>query len=261
MSVDMQTFIDSGERDASGIRVRCGEQKNPRTVGIVLVGDSPIDPSRYSNFAPTHAESWEECFDLVTEMLEGVGYGIEPGEECARLHLIGGNGNQLRTWSRTQWPEARAQPDTNSLMAAEMIRMCSELRKAFTSTTSIQSECIQALTENNSVLREDALESYRAEVEAIAEASLVSTIAEIDAEVEHPSDPLRETAAGIMQGLAAQFLPSNGAPVNPKELILRALRADPGLLAELVSDPDLVEMAGDLENGSGPSDTPSPMDE
>jgi len=261
MSVDMQTFIDSGERDAVGLSIRCGEQKNPRTIAKVFVGDCPLPSDKYPNFDPIQVDTWEEAFDTVTEILEGVGWGIEPGEECARLHLIGGNGNQLRTWSRTQWPEARAQPDTNSLMAAEMIRMATELRKAFTSTTSIQSECIQALTENNSVLREDALESYRAEVEAIAEASLVSTIAEIDAEVEHPSDPLRETAAGIMQGLAAQFLPSNGAPVNPKELILRALRADPGLLAELVSDPDLVEMAGDLENGSGPSDTPSPIDE
>jgi len=95
-------------------------------------------------------------------------------------------------------------------------------------------------------------------VEAIAEASLVSTLAEIDAEVEHPGDPLRETAAQVMQGLAAQFLPGTGTPVNPKELILGALRADPGLLAELISDPDLMALAGDIENGTAMDGTPIP---
>ena len=222
------------------MRVRCGEQKNPRTIGIVLVGGTaPLDPARFTNFDPTEVDSWEEAFDAVSEMLEGVGYGIEPGEECARLHLMGPNGNQLRTWSRTQWPDTQKETDTNAMMAGELIRMCSEIRKAFTATVSIQSECIQTLAENNANLRADALDSYRAEVEAIAEASLVSTLAEIEADVDHPGDPLRETAAQVMQGLAAQFLPGPGAPANPKELIMNALRADPSLLAELVSDPDL----------------------
>jgi len=143
-------------------------------------------------------------------------------------------------------------------MAGELIRMCSEIRKAFTATVSIQAECIATLASTNAELRDDALESYRAEVEAIAEASLVSTLAEIESDVEHPSDPLRETAAGIMQGLAAQFLPGNGAPVNPKELILGALRADPGLLAELVNDPELAALAGDIENGTAMDSTPVP---
>ena len=263
MSVDMQTFIESAQKDAVGVRVRCGEQKNPRTIGIVLVGGTaPLDPSRFTNFDPTEVDSWEEAYDAVSEMLEGVGYGIEPGEECARLHLMGPNGNQLRTWSRTQWPDTQKETDTNAMMAGELIRMCSEIRKAFTSTVSIQSECIQTLAENNANLRADALDSYRAEVEAIAEASLVSTLAEIEADVDHPGDPLRETAAQVMQGLAAQFLPGPGAPANPKELIMNALRADPSLLAELVSDPDLAAMAGDLQNGTGlETETPSPMDE
>ena len=263
MSVDMQTFLESAQKDAFGVRVRCGEQRNPRTIGNVLVGDCPLDPARYSNFDATEVDSWEECFDAVEEMLDGVGWGIEPGEECARLHLIGENGNQLRTWSRTQWPDAVKEPDTNAAMAAELIRMCAEVRKMSAATIESQAETIQALSATNMTLREDAIESYRAEIEAIAESSLVSTIAEIEAEVDHPGDPLRDTAAQVMQGLAAQFLPvANGVPSNPKELIMNALRADPSLLAELVSDPDLVAMAGELENGSAvPSPTPNPKDE
>ena len=158
----------------------------------------------------------------------------------------------------TQWPETQTAPDSNAMMAGELIRMCSEIRKAFTSTVSIQAECIATLAATNADLRADALDSYRAEVEAIAEASLVSTLAEIEADVEHPTDPLRDTAAQVMQGLAAQFLPGNGSPVNSKELILGALQADPGLLAELISDPDLVALAGDIENGTAMDGTPIP---
>ena len=52
MSVDMQTFLDSAVNDAVGVRVRCGEQKNPRTIGIVLVGSSEPGPVALRKFRP-----------------------------------------------------------------------------------------------------------------------------------------------------------------------------------------------------------------
>jgi hypothetical protein len=268
MSVDMQTFLDSAVNDAVGVRVRCGESKNPRTIGIVLVGDSPIDPARYANFDATSVESWEEAFDSVTEMLDGIGWGIEPGEECARLHLLGEKGNQLRTWSRTQWPENQGVADTHHLLAGEIIRMAAELRKAFISTTTIQSETIQALSETNINLRAEALDSYRAEVEAEAEAALTATLAEIDQGAPHPEDPLRDTAAGIIQGIASQFLPGTArAPIDAKSLILETLRNDPNVVRELADDPEMLELLLKAENGAPIPDvpeveaTPNPMDE
>ena len=261
MSVDMQTFLDSAVNDACGVRVRCGEQKNPRTIGIILVGASTLNPSRFANFDPTEVETWEECFDSVTAMLEGVGWGVEPGEECARLHLLGNNGNQLRTWSRTQWPEMAGQTDVTALLAGELIRAVSEMRRMSTSTIESQAETIRALSDTNLTLRAESLDSYRAEIESTAEAALTATLAEIEQDIEHPEDPLRETAAGIMQGLASQFLPGHAAPAfDVKSVIMDALRNDPAMVQELVSDPEVADL---FMRSQAPEvePLPNPMDE
>ena len=257
MSVDMQSFLDSGAKDASGVSVRCGEQKNPRTIAKVFVGDCSLPLDKYPNFDPIQVDTWEECFDTVTEILEGVGWGIEPGEECARLHLIGENGNQLRTWSRTQWPDTAEQADTTAMLAGELIRMASEMRRSFGVVCDALSD--QAVSRENAVT--EMIESHRREVEAHAEAALASTIAEIEAEVDHPGDPLRDTAAQVMQGLASQFLPGAGpGAIDAKSLILETLRNDPAMVEELVADPAVVEL---FIKSQAPAEEilPNPMDE
>ena len=257
MSVDMQTFLDSAVNDAVGVRVRCGEQKNPRTIGIVLVGSSGLDPSRFANFDPTEVDSWEEAYDSINAMLEGVGWGTEPGEECARLHLLGEKGNQLRTWSRTQWPDTAEQADTTAMLAGELIRMASEMRRSFGVVCDALSD--QAVSRENAVT--EMIESHRREVEAHAEAALASTLAEIEAEVDHPGDPLRDTAAQVMQGLASQFLPGAGpGAIDAKSLILETLRNDPAMVEELVADPAVVEMFM-RSQATAEEILPNPMDE
>lgn len=268
MTVDMQTFLDSAVKDAVGVSVRCGEAKNPRTIAKIFVGDCNLALDKYPNFDPIQVDTWEEAFDTITEVLEGVGWGIEPGEECARLHLLGENGNQIRTWSRTKWSDALPESDTATMLAGELIRMASEMRRMSSSTIASQAETIQALSETNLTLRAESLDSYRAEVEAQAEAALAATLAEIEQGVEHPDDPLRDTAAGIIQGIASQFLPgAAGPPLDAKSLILQTLRADPDVVRELAQDPEMVEMFMQADNGIPdapgdiPSDTPNPMDE
>ena len=266
MSVDMQTFLDSAINDAVGVRVRCGEQKNPRTIGIILVGPSNLNPSRFANFDPTEVETWEECFDSVTAMLEGVGWGVEPGEECARLHLLGSNGHQLRTWSRTQWPEVAGQVDVTAMIASELIRLSSEMRRMSTATIESQAETIQALSQTNLTLRAESLDSYRAEIEASAESALVSTLAEMEQGIEPEENALETTAAGILQGLAAQFLPSPGTDngSTAKDFILSQIKNDPEMAKSLVQDPDVVELFLNATNSIEPETVeplPNPMDE
>ena len=110
MSVDMQTFLDSAVQmtllgSVCPLR-RTEESRAPSA--IVLVGSSSSGPVALNTqtFDPIRGRYvGKNAFDTVTEILEGVGWGTEPGEECARLHLLGENGHQLRTWSRTQWPD------------------------------------------------------------------------------------------------------------------------------------------------------------
>lgn len=260
MSVDMQTFLDSAVKDAVGVSVRCGEQKNPRTIAKVFVGDCPLPSDKYPNFDPIQVDTWEEAFDTVTEILEGVGWGIEPGEECARLHLLGENGNQLRTWSRTKWGDLQKETDTSAMLASELIRMASELRRSFGVVCDALSD--QSISRENAVT--EMIESHRREVEAHAEAALASTLAEIEQGVEHPEDPLRDTAAGIIQGIASQFLPGQppGA-MDAKSLILQTLRSDPAVVRELAEDPEVVQLFMDADNSqvAPEAPTPNPMDE
>ena len=270
MAVDLPEWIETNNTEAAAIRIRCGERSNPRTVGIVIVNNA-LSPDKFPNFDPEFVDSWEEAIDCAHQCLEGAGWGIEPGEECARVHLLGVTGNQIRTWSRTKQVGNAPEGEASVLLAQELIRMAAELRRSF----GVVCDSLARTTETMHEANQDAQDSYRAEVEALSEAALVSTLAEIEQGQEHPSDPLEATAAGILQGLAAQFLPAlpggseNGAP-SPKDFILDKIKNDPEMARSLVEDPDVIQLFLDstqpIENGEMPlaedlGEIPNPMDE
>jgi len=274
MSADLQTFLENAQNDAVAARVRCGEQSNPRTIGVIFVGDSGLSPSKFPNFDPTQVETWEECADAIHEMLESVGYGVEPGEECARIHLLGDGGNQLRTWSRTKRVEYAPDQDATVLVCGELIRMGAEMRRSF----GVLADALANQTEGREQAIMDMIAAHRSQVESQAQAELVQVLAEVEAGVEHEeSDPLRAAAGNIITNLASQFLP-NGVPgqaLDPRSLVMQALKSDPAIARDLVNDPEIVQafmdatepmenfVESELETPS-PSDaleTPSPMDE
>jgi len=264
MPVDLQEWIETNNKEGAALRIRCGERSNPRTIGIVIVNNA-LSPDKFPNFDPEFVDSWEEAIDCAHQCLEGAGWGIEPGEECARVHLLGVTGNQIRTWSRTKQVGNPPEGEASVLLAQELIRMAAELRRSF----GVVCDSLARTTETMHEATQDAQESYRAEVEALSEAALVSTLAEIEQGQAHPSDPLEQTAAGILQGLAAQFLPTmgNGAIPSPKDFILEQIRNDPDMAKSLVEDPEVVDLfLNSTMNGGGAQpgvvdETPMPMDE
>lgn len=252
---DMREWLEKAveNEDAHGVSVRCGPQSNPRTIGKVFVGECAIASTRYPNFDPVYVDSWEEAIDTIDEMLDGAGYGVEPGEECARIHLLGETGAQLRTWSRTKRVSVESGVDTVAQVCSEMIRMCAENRRALGVVTNALAD--QAESRETAIM--EMISAYRGQVESQAQAELVQVLAEVESGIEHEDvDPLRTTAAGIIQNLAAQFLPNpNGAPVNMKSVVLETLRKDPLLVRELIEDNEVLEMfsqaqssLADLEN-------------
>ena len=90
-------------------------------------------------------------------------------------------------------------------------------------------------------------------------------------------DPLRTTAAGILEGLAGQFLSAPNMSANgvtAKDLVMKSLQSDPELVRELISDPSVVQMFMDATEGDAidpmeeapevpdsPPEPPSPMPE
>ena len=106
------------------------------------------------------------------------------------------------------------------------------------------------------------IQAHRAQIESQAHAELVQVLAESEAGVEEPADPLQNAAAGILQGIAGQFLPGPGqAPaINVRELVLSTLKSDPALVSELMSDPEVLQALSESVEAEAPVDLPPEND-
>jgi len=243
MPAGLQEWLEQNTKDATSVRLRVGEKSNPSTVCCVIVADA-IDDSKFTNYDPIHVDSWEECLDTILQALEGAGWGVEPGQECARLHVYGATGHQQKTWSRVRnTGSAGTTADPATQMAQEVIRMGAEIRRSF----GVVCQALADQTQGREEAVMEMIHAHRAQVESQAHAELVQVLAEAEADVDVDVDPLRTAAAGIVEGLAHQFLPGpngGGAPngMNPKDLVMKALQSDPELVKELVGDPSVVEL-------------------
>ncbi|MCK4299233.1 MAG: hypothetical protein KAX80_06865 [Planctomycetes bacterium] len=240
MAATLQEWLENNTTDAHAVRVRVGERGSQPTVACIIVANG-VDASKFPSFDPIHVDSWEEAHDSVVQALEGAGWGIEPGQEVARVHLVGESGSQQKTWSRTRAVENRSNGlDATTQVCQEMIRMASEMRRGFAVVCTALSEQTQGREE--AVL--EMIQAHRAQIESQAHAELVQVLAEAEAEVEPDADPLRTTAAGIIEGLAGQILggANQTAGISAKEVVMRTLQSDPELVKELVADPSVIEL-------------------
>ena len=266
MSVDLDSFLENSG-NAIGVAVRCGEQRNPRMIGKVFIDGVDLPNNAFGNFDPVLVDSWEELHDEVVGMLEDQGWGIEPLEETARIHLIGPTGSQMRTWSRTRRVETSPQMDTAASLANELIRSCAEVRKMGSTIVRLQAETIQSLAVSNRTLRDETLDARTEAIQASAEVALTEAYAELDNNEQEQPDPLRTAAGEIITGLASQFMPAGALDI--KQLLLTTMSENPALAQDLVNDPQVVQalMDATAEPGSNGMNTPaaeitpSPMDE
>ena len=240
MPATLQEWLENNTTDAHAVRVRVGERGSQPTVACIIVANG-VDGSKFPSFDPIHVDSWEEAHDSVLQALEGAGWGIEPGQEVARVHLVGESGSQQKTWSRTRTVENGSNGlDASTQMAQEVIRMGAEIRRSF----GVVCQALADQTQGREEAVMEMIHAHRAQIESQAHAELVQVLAEAEAEVEPDVDPLRTTAAGIIEGLAGQILGgANQAPgINAKELVLKTLQGDPELVKELVADPSVIEL-------------------
>jgi len=261
MPADLQEWLENNTREATSVRIRVGERANPSTVACIIVADA-IGDEKFPSYDPIHVDSWEECHDAILQTLEGAGWGTEPGQECARVHVYGDTGQQQKTWSRVRQVEnaVTAGVDTSVLLSQELIRMAGEMRRSFGVVCGALADQSQG--------REDAItemiQAHRAQIESQAHAELVQVLAESEAGVEEPTDPLQNAAAGILQGIAGQFLPVMGeswdgaaARVSARDLVIQTLKSDPGLVSELMSDPEVLQALSESVEAEAPAE---PMD-
>ena len=253
MPAGLQEWLELNTKDATSVRVRVGERANPSTVACIIVANA-IPESKFPSFDPIHVDSWEECHDSILQTLEGAGWGTEPGQECARIHVYGDTGQQQKTWSRVRQVEnaVTAGVDTSVLLSQELIRMAGEMRRSFGVVCTALADQSQGREEAIT----EMIHSHRAQIESQAHAELVQVLAESEAGVEDPVDPLQNAAAGILQGIAGQFLPGPGqAPaINARDLVIQTLKSDPGLVSELMSDPEVLQALSESVEAEGPVD-------
>lgn len=253
MPADLQEWLEINTKDATSVRVRVGERANPSTVACIIVGNA-IPESKFPSFDPIHVDSWEECHDSILQTLEGAGWGTEPGQECARIHVYGDTGQQQKTWSRVRQVEnaVTAGVDTSVLLSQELIRMAGEMRRSFGVVCTALADQSQGREEAIT----EMIHAHRAQIESQAHAELVQVLAESEAGVEEPGDPLQNAAAGILQGIAGQFLPGPGASpaINVRELVLSTLKSDPALVSELMADPEVLAALSESVEAEPPVD-------
>jgi hypothetical protein len=272
MPTGLQEWLELNTSEAYAVRVRVGERGSQPTVACIIVANGVSD-DKFPSFSPLHVDTWEEAHDSIVQALEGAGWGIEPGQEVARVHLIGESGSNQKTWSRTRAVENNGPTtDAATQMAQEVIRMGAEIRRSF----GVVCQALADQTQGREEAVMEMINAHRAQIESQAHAELVQVLAESEADVDVDVDPLRTTAAGILEGLAGQFLSANGAPgqLDKKALLMQTLHGDPQLVRELVNDPSVVELFMEATEPMVPevapevaaevpdaADLPSPMQE